>query len=162
MYRESLLVLALSVVVSGSAPRATSPLPSQFTAGPSASYREIRNVMGRCLDVTGGINANRTKVQIFDCNGTKSQQWVFRDLRLQNAMGRCLDVAGGINANRNDVQIFDCNNTKAQQWVFVKSGPYLGIRNAMGRCLDVAGGINANRTGVQIFDCNGTKAQQWQ
>ena len=36
---------------------------------------EIRNVLGRCLDVSGGVNANRTNVQIFDCNGTRSQQW---------------------------------------------------------------------------------------
>jgi len=30
-------------------------------------------------DVAGGVNANRTDVQIFDCNGTKSQQWRERE-----------------------------------------------------------------------------------
>jgi hypothetical protein len=44
---------------------------------PSGGYQlnEFRNVMGRCLDVAGGVNANRTNVQIFDCNRTKSPQW---------------------------------------------------------------------------------------
>ena len=35
----------------------------------------LLNVMGRCLDVAGGVNANRTNIQLFDCNGTNSQKW---------------------------------------------------------------------------------------
>ncbi len=87
-----------------------------LTLGTHASAREIRNVMGRCLDVAGGVNANRTNVQIFECNGSKSQQWSFRDEEIRNVMGRCLDVAGGVNANRTNVQIFECNGSKSQQW----------------------------------------------
>jgi ricin-type beta-trefoil lectin protein len=124
-----------------------------------AHYREIRNVMGRCLDVAGGVNANRTDVQIFECNGTASQLWRLTERsELRNTMGRCLDVAGGVNENRTNVQIFDCNGTASQQWRFE---PPRRIRNVMGRCLDVAGGINADRSNVQIFDCNNTNAQRW-
>ena len=121
-------------------------------------YREIRNVMGRCLDVAGGVDADRTNVQIFDCNKTKSQMWTFENRAIRNIMGRCLDVAGGVNANRTNVQIFACNDTRSQQWTFTDRQE---IRNVMGRCLDVAGGVNANRTNVQIFECNGTVSQQW-
>lgn len=131
-------------------PRPPAPVYPRGTA--------IRNVMGRCLDVAGGINANRTSVQIFDCNGSASQQWLFRNRAIVNVMGRCLDVAGGVNANRTHVQIFDCNGTASQRWAFTDSGE---IRNAMGRCLEVAGGVNANRTNVQIFQCNGTRSQKW-
>ena len=173
MIRELLIVVGLSVLtgasagVSGHSDRRSEISALQGVAIPpshasGAKYREIRNVMGRCLDVAGGVNENRIKVQIFDCNGSPAQQWRFTErLELRNVMGRCLDVAGGINANRNDVQIFDCNGSPAQQWIFIQVGGHLGIRNVMGRCLDVAGGINANRNDVQIFDCNGTKAQQW-
>jgi hypothetical protein len=120
---------------------------------------EVRNIMGRCLDVAGGVNANRTNVQIFDCNGTISQQWFFTSRNeIRNIMGRCLDVAGGANANRTNVQIFDCNGTISQQWFLT---PRNEIRNIMGRCLDVAGGVNANRTSVQIFDCNHTSSRGW-
>ena len=72
--------------------------------------------MGRCLDVAGGVSANRTNVQILDCNDTESQKWIRDGKTIRNAMGRCLDVAGGVNANRTNVQIFDCNGTKSQQW----------------------------------------------
>ena len=119
----------------------------------------VLNAMGLCLDVAGAINTNRTNIQIFECNNTKSQQWTFNSKNeIRNAMGRCLDVAGAINKNRTNVQLFDCNGTRAQKWFY---NPRKEIRNAMGRCLDVAGAINKNRTNVQLFDCNGTKAQKW-
>jgi len=115
--------------------------------------------MGRCLEVAGGVNSNRTSVQIFDCNGTRSQQWfVTSKKEIRNVMGRCLEVAGGVNANRTKAQIFDCNGTRSQQWVVTSKKE---IRNVMGRCLEVAGGVNANRTKAQIFDCNGTNSQKW-
>jgi hypothetical protein len=121
--------------------------------------KAVRNVMGRCLDVAGGVNANRTNVQIFECNGTKSQRWTFTSRKeIRNDMGRCLEVAGGVNANRTNVQIFECNGTKSQKWTFNSRKE---IRNDMGRSLEVAGGVNANRTNAQIFECNGTKSQKW-
>ncbi|KAG6917047.1 hypothetical protein DXG01_004099 [Tephrocybe rancida] len=30
----------------------------------------------KCLDIRGGVIANGTAVQIYDCNGTKAQQWL--------------------------------------------------------------------------------------
>jgi hypothetical protein len=139
--------------------KATACLPDATGQIGEGLYRKWRNVMGRCLDVAGGVNANRTNVQLFDCNGSKSQQWTSAvGGWLKNTMGRCLDVAGGVNANRTNVQLFDCNGSKSQKWTFTSSGE---IRNVMGRCLEVAGGVNANRTNVQLFDCNGTKSQQW-
>jgi len=115
--------------------------------------------MGRCLDVKGGINANGTNVQIFDCNRTTSQQWRFTSRKeIRNAKGRCLDVKGGINANRTNVQLFECNGTSSQKWKVTSKKE---IRNIKGRCLEVAGGKNANGTNVQIYDCNKTKSQHW-
>ncbi len=124
-------------------------------------FFEVRNLLGRCLDVAGGVNANGTNVQIFDCNGSKSQQWTYRrnSKTLHSKMAwRCLDVASSVNVNRTNVQINDCNGSKSQQWIRNSRQEF---RNAMGRCLEVAGGVNANRTNVQIFDCNRTKSQQW-
>jgi hypothetical protein len=124
-----------------------------------ATGRAVRNVMGRCLDVAGGVNADRTNVQIYKCNGTKSQKWTYTGKKeIRNVMGRCLDVAGGVNANRTNVQIYKCNGTSSQKWKFTKNREF---RNVKGRCLEVAGGVNANGTNVQIFDCNGTKSQKW-
>ncbi len=125
------------------------------------AYREIRNIRGRCLDVAGGVNANGTNVQIFDCNGSRSQQWQYKrstgEIR-SNTGGRCLDVAGGVNANGTNVQIFTCNRTKSQRWILARRKQ---IRNTMGRCLNVLGGVNANGWNVQIRDCSTKKGQQW-
>lgn len=182
MIRASLVVLALSGLTlnwspdpwPGQAPHrdqspgragVSTPAPSGddlvVIRPPAPTYREIRNVMGRCLEVAGGITANRNKVQISDCNGTMSQQWTFTNLQLRNKMGRCLDVADGVNANQANVQIFDCYVRKSQQWAHFRSGRHLGFRSALGGCLDVAGGVNANSTRVQMFECNGSPAQQW-
>ena len=176
MIRASLVVIALSGLTLNWSPdpgRGPSPVragaSTQAPSGPDVvvirppgpTYREIRNVMGRCLDVAGGINANRNQVQISDCDGTKSQQWALTNLQLRNVMGRCLDVADGVNANRANVQIFDCDGRKSQQWALFRSGRHLGFRNALGGCLDVAGGVNANSTRVQMYACNASPAQQW-
>lgn len=119
----------------------------------------IVNIMGRCLDVAGAVNANGNNVQIWDCNGTVAQVWTFSPGgQIRNAMGRCLDVAGAVNATGTNVQIWDCNGSVAQIWNLTPGG---AIRNTMGRCLDVAGAANANGVNVQIWDCNGTTAQIW-
>src|SRR5262245_63609788 len=149
MIRELLIVVGLSALtgawagVPGHAERRFEnpalqgvAIPPSHASGPK--YREIRNVMGRCLDVAGGVNENRTKVQIFDCNGSPAQQWRFTErLELRNIMGRCLDVAGGINANRTDLQSFDCNGTKPQQWGLISVGAYPAIPNVTCRRPDV-------------------------
>jgi hypothetical protein len=127
-----------------------------------ASFQDhlIANKKGRCLDISGGRNANRTNVQLFDCNGTKSQRWSYAGKEIRNVMGRCLEVAGGVFANRTNIQIFDCNGSKSQKWRFNLAGE---IRNDKeGRCLEITGGVNANRTNIQLFDCNATTSQKWQ
>ena len=60
-------------------------------------WRRDLAVLGKCMDVTGGGTANGTQVQLWDCNGTGSQEWRWRNQnRLVNPQsGRCLDVTGG-------------------------------------------------------------------
>lgn len=85
-----------------------------------ASFQDqmISNKKGRCLDVAGGRNVNGTNVQLFDCNGSRSQRWTYdaKLRRIRNNMGRCLEVAGGVFANRTNIQLFDCNGTASQKW----------------------------------------------
>ncbi|MGD9738638.1 MAG: ricin-type beta-trefoil lectin domain protein [Bauldia sp.] len=148
LFAPAALVAAAAALAAGSATNAT-----------AQNFAPIVHTMGRCLDVSGRVNANGTNVQIYDCNGTGAQDWAFLpNGAIQNIMGRCLDVTGAVNANGTNVQVWDCNNTAAQIWTYSSDGV---VRNALGRCLDVAGAINANFTNVQIWDCNGTAAQRW-
>ena len=73
----------------------------------------------RCLDVSGGQSANRTPLQIFDCNGTKSQIIDFTrqfEMRSQITNNKCVEVPGGNSASSDPLQIFDCNGTASQLW----------------------------------------------
>ncbi len=122
-------------------------------------YSEIKQIAGRCLDVAGGINKNKTNVQLYTCNKTKSQKWGWtKNGEIKSIMGLCLDVSGGKNINGTNIQLYKCNGSKSQKWR-KKSGDR--IENIMGRCLDLAGGINANKTNIQLYYCNNTDAQKW-
>ena len=72
----------------------------------------------KCIDAAGGGTVNRTKIQLWDCNGTGAQQWRWRrQSRLVNPQsGRCLDITGGGTSDGTRLQLWDCNDTAAQAW----------------------------------------------
>jgi endoglucanase len=114
---------------------------------------------GRCVDVTSGGTANGTVVQIYDCNGTGSQQWqVGSNGTITNPQsGKCLDVNGGSTADGARAQIYDCNGTAAQQWQVGSNGTITNPQS--GKCLDANG--SANNSYLQLWACGGTANQQW-
>jgi hypothetical protein len=72
----------------------------------------------KCLDVRGGGRADGTPVQIFDCNGTGAQQWIYTGLgTIANlGSGKCLDLKTINRFGFNEFQavIQTCNNN--QNW----------------------------------------------
>ncbi|MER7755008.1 RICIN domain-containing protein [Kitasatospora sp. NPDC097643] len=117
---------------------------------------------GKCLDVTGGNTANRTPIDLYDCNATASQRWTpsaSSGVFTLKAFGKCLDVAGGATDRGTRVGLYDCNATTAQNW---QQGNDSSLVNpASGKCLDVTGGNAVNGTALQIWDCNATDSQRW-
>jgi hypothetical protein len=80
-------------------------------------YHSISDYDGRCLDVSGAINKNRTNIQMYKCNETVAQQWKFTSKgEIHNKMGKCLEVSGGVNKIGTNIQLYDCNSTKSQFW----------------------------------------------
>jgi Ricin-type beta-trefoil lectin domain len=69
--------------------------------------------LDKCMDVTGGVTASGTAVQLWECNGTGAQEWRWRQqTRLVNPQsGRCLEVFGS-----ERLQISNCNDAAAQVW----------------------------------------------
>jgi uncharacterized protein YkwD len=152
-------VVGRAVVVAAALLAASAGLTgaAQAAAGPAGA---VRGIAGKCLDVRGGVTANGTAVQIYDCNGTASQAWSYDgSAGTLSALGKCLDVTGGATADRTPVQLYDCNGTGAQQWTYAQGGVLLNPQS--GKCLDVPGSNTANSTQVQIFSCNYSGAQQW-
>ncbi|KAF8198504.1 G-X-X-X-Q-X-W domain-containing protein [Pholiota molesta] len=75
----------------------------------------------KCIDVRGAVLANGTPVQIYDCNGTPAQNWLFTrgSTKVQLAgTNFCLD-AGSSPANGIGLKIWQCfDNLPAQQWFY--------------------------------------------
>lgn len=120
---------------------------------------QITGAAGRCVDVSLGDSADRTPVQLWDCNRTNAQQWLRPGDNTLRAMGKCMDVADGATANGTLVQLYTCNSSGAQQWVPRADGTLFNPQS--GRCLDTRDGATANGTRLQIYDCNGSAAQRW-
>jgi len=72
----------------------------------------------KCLDVRGGGRADGTLVQIFDCNGTGAQQWIYTGLGtiFNLGSGKCLDLKTINRFGFDEFQavIQTCNNS--QNW----------------------------------------------
>jgi hypothetical protein len=117
---------------------------------------------GLCLDVPNANPTSGTPVQLWTCNGTAAQHWVYdrtaQTIRNPN-LGKCLDVRGGDSTPGAVVQIYDCNGTFAQKWTF---DPTSGVvLNALGNVLDVANGTMTAGTPVWTWTRNGSAAQKW-
>ncbi|KAG7087961.1 hypothetical protein E1B28_012002 [Marasmius oreades] len=74
----------------------------------------------KCLDVTDGINADGTKLQVWACvNGSTNQQWISTtDLTFQWAgTNKCIDLTDGNITDGNQLQIWTCDsNNSNQKW----------------------------------------------
>ena len=75
----------------------------------------------RCIDVAGGGTADRTPVQLFACNGTGAQKWIFRNGQIINPQsGKCLDVdVFDDDPGPTQARIFTCSNIRihGQLWM---------------------------------------------
>ena len=149
-----LAVLALLVAAAGCAP-AREELASSGTG--LAEGEALVGLAGKCLDVDGGASADGTKIQLWDCNGTKAQQWTLEDGALVAPSGKCLDVQWGGTASGTPVQLWTCNGSDAQKWRLERGA----LVTPDGKCLDVQWAGTANGTPIQIWDCNGSDAQKW-
>lgn len=99
---------------------------------------EIIGINNRCLDVRNGQDADGVTVQIFDCNGTPSQDWEIDDadstIRVFQ-FSKCLDVESGSQDDGAPVQINDCRNTESQVWNLNNAGDI--VNTFSNNCLDV-------------------------
>ncbi|MFF5230822.1 ricin-type beta-trefoil lectin domain protein [Dactylosporangium sp. NPDC000521] len=72
---------------------------------------------GGCLDVANAGTGNGNAVQLYSCNGTAAQKWIYRGDFLYNPhSGRCLDVANSGTSAGNQVIIWDCTGSANQRW----------------------------------------------
>ncbi|KAJ6487785.1 ricin B lectin domain-containing protein [Mycena sanguinolenta] len=78
--------------------------------------------LGKCLDVTDGVNADGTKLQVWSCvAGNPNQQFTaLPGGQIEwTGTGKCLDVTNGQFAEATPIQVWDCatgGSNPNQQW----------------------------------------------
>ena len=137
----------------------------------AAAVYELGSLAGSttCLDVDGGLAADGTRIQQWQCNDTGAQRFRVEDLgaglaRLVNVpTGKCVDVAAAGTADGTPIQLWTCNGTGAQSFrIDDVGGGNVRIVNAHSNtCVDVDAAATGDGIKVQIWTCNGTVAQQW-
>ncbi|WP_457032120.1 ricin-type beta-trefoil lectin domain protein [Kitasatospora sp. P5_F3] len=113
----------------------------------------------KCVDVAGGTDADGTAIQVYDCNGTTTQNATAQSNGTIKLKTRCLDVNGAGTVNTTKVQLWTCHGGPSQQWVVRPDGSLYNPNS--NKCLDIPNGNTANGTQLWIYDCNQSYAQRW-
>jgi len=123
----------------------------------AATGQPVKGDHGKCLDDFGGATANGTKVDIWTCNNTVSQRWLFSAGAL-SVQGKCLDDSsqGGAGAK---LVLWTCNGHAAQIWTHHTDGEYTLKLN--GLCLTDPSGSATDGTQVVIRKCSNFADQHW-
>ncbi|KAF5361907.1 hypothetical protein D9756_002821 [Leucocoprinus leucothites] len=133
---------------------------ASYVAG-QAVLHPLNATTNKCLDVRGNVRANGTPVQIFDCNGSPAQQWIFSfgqtSVRLANSPF-CLD-AGNNPTSGTPMKIWQCfANLPAQEWILTPDSRIV-LANR-GLCLDLTSGSFVNSNVVQTWQCDASNLNQ--
>ncbi|KAJ7927061.1 ricin B lectin domain-containing protein [Mycena leptocephala] len=96
-----------------------------FSTTPNSSpVQQIRIFGDKCIDVTDGVNADGTKLQIWTCTeGNANQQWISPpaggapSIFQWNGTDKCLDLTDGNIADGNVLQIWTCSFGTHQNWL---------------------------------------------
>jgi len=133
-----------------------------------ASVGAVRSrLAGKCLDDWHGSTADRNKIQIYSCNGGKSQVWTVYpnaagrlQLRLTKAtpVGKCLTVPGSRPASGTKAELLRCSSSAGQEWQ-ARSNGHL-VNPLSGKCLTDPG-AGPSGTQLEIVGCASRAAQQW-
>ena len=75
---------------------------------------------GKCLDLKGNQDAGNN-IQLWDCNGTNAQKWVYdgvtNSIRLKVNPDKCLGLRAADTAVGTSVKIKDCSGSESQKWI---------------------------------------------
>ena len=123
----------------------------------AAGSGPVKGDHGKCLDNFGSGTGNGNIVDIWDCNATVAQQWIFSGGHLM-VQGKCLNDAshGGAGAK---LVIWGCNTHQSQLWTHQSNGEYVLKLN--GLCLTDPDGSSLNGTQVQLRACHNYADQHW-
>eukprot|EP00935_MAST-01C_sp_MAST-1C-sp1_P000833 g833.t1 len=94
------------------------------------------------------------KIQIWDCNNRKNQQWYFDGMYIRSGTNNelCIDVPNGDYSNGNKLDIWQCNGHTNQRWKGWGTYQWESLGQP-GKCIDLYGGDASNGKLLEIWDC---------
>lgn len=122
---------------------------------------QLRGNNDRCVDVVVGGTANGSRVQMWDCNGQRQQDWNFNNSTgsfVSSGTTRVLDVVGFSSANWSTLQIYDNLGGQNQAWRFTNAEI---VSYPANKVLDAVGVSSANGTKIQLYDSLNGSNQKW-
>jgi hypothetical protein len=148
-------------VVTVSIPAGTAELLTFGGSSGGENTTFVGQLSGKCLSVTGGSTADGAAADIYDCNGSASENWTVESngTIVGGPSGECLEVAGGSTANQAGVDIGRCDGAASQQWTVEANNTIVGTQS--GKCLSVTAGSIADRAPADIYTCNGSGSETW-
>ena len=143
--------------------------PASADIPPETSrIQTIQGYAGMCLDVVGDLVQNYQPVDLYTCNNTEAQAWVFvpahgnygPSIRLAQNLNMCLDVYQGSTAWGTLVDIYPClPNDAAQEWTQEPGGALYNLGAAL--CLDDPAFSTTPGTWLETWYCNAGDNQKW-
>jgi len=114
-------------------------------------------VGGRCMNVPADKAADGLRVQMWDCNNSPTQTFVYDDQSRELKLGeKCLESLGAGKAKakaKDPVGISSCNGRDNQKWSIVPSKDVYQIVSANGLCLDITKAVANNGTPLDVYPC---------
>lgn len=150
----SILISIIAGISSIAANAATIPLFKTFQKGSIENGVYViasHDNPGYVVDLYGGKPTKENNVQLYNRNGTQSQQWYFGCVDAANDIYEIRPMRAAAAAYTGD----GCDGTTSGQ------ANTVAVPDSSHMALDVAGGGKTNGANVQIYIGNGTASQQW-
>ncbi|MFD3556710.1 ricin-type beta-trefoil lectin domain protein [Streptomyces goshikiensis] len=141
--------------------------PEKVTGTGKDGVTQVNGLAGKCLDLSNGDPTTGSPIQLFQCNGTKAQQFRLDGdgtapggktgaLKIRD---NCVMPTGGGTGVGTTITVAPCTGAANQKWTTAAGD---GLKHvASGLCMDVPGGNEANGTDVFLYNCNGGPNQSW-
>ena len=109
----------------------------------------------KCLDGGEDLPAIPT-LQIWDCNGSPQQQWIFnkasQTISPSNYPNLCIGVSGEDDTNGKPLKLMTCDSTLYTKWEGAGDYQWISSINSS-KCMDLNAGDTTNGKQLQIWDC---------
>lgn len=164
-YNNDTIKQNTSATTTGSTTNVTTTTPTILEPPVDKIYCGEFKIRDKCLDATGNPT-NGTKVQIFDCDGSKEQkfQYTSKDntIRLVSDKNKCLDISAGNINDGTSIQMWDCNGSNAQKFIYDSVNKRIQSQVNTSKCIDLINDVSDNRNNFQVLGCKDHRAQRFE